>query len=73
MTSPGNRCASCRGRFGLVRYYYWGLSFCRQACKDKYLAKSARDHALMRRWFGCAARPSRSVKHGRRVSLQSSA
>jgi hypothetical protein len=56
MTRLGNRCASCGGRFGLVRYYYWGLSFCRQACKDKYLAKSARDHAFLRKWFGRSAR-----------------
>jgi hypothetical protein len=53
MTKSGNRCTNCRGRFGLVRYYYWGMPFCRRSCKDKYLAKGAKDRALMRKWLGC--------------------
>jgi hypothetical protein len=59
MTRSGSRCASCGGRFGLVRHYYWGLSFCREGCKTQYLAKTAKDHALMRKWFGCLARVAR--------------
>ena len=52
MTRSENRCSNCGGKFGLVCYYHWGLRFCRKACKDSFLAKTARDHACMRRWFG---------------------
>jgi hypothetical protein len=50
-----NRCAHCGGKFGLICYNYWGLRFCRKACKDYFLAKNAKDHVRMRKWFGRAA------------------
>ena len=52
MTKFENRCWNCGGKFGLVSYHYWGRRFCRKACKANFLAKTARDHACMRRWFG---------------------
>jgi hypothetical protein len=52
MTKSENRCSYCGGKFGLVCHYHWGLRFCRKACKDNFLAKTAKDHACMRRWFG---------------------
>jgi transposase InsO family protein len=47
-----NRCANCGGKFGLVSHHHWGLRFCHKACKDNYLAKTAKDYACLRRWFG---------------------
>ena len=52
MAKAENRCSNCGGKFGLVSYYHWGLRFCRKACRDKFLAKTAKGHACMRRWFG---------------------
>ena len=49
MTKLQNRCANCGGKFGLVYHHHWGLRFCRKACKDDFLAKTA---ARMRKWFG---------------------
>jgi hypothetical protein len=46
-----NRCANCGGKFGLVYHNH----FCRKACRDDFLAKTANDHARMRKWFGRAA------------------
>jgi hypothetical protein len=56
MRKPENRCADCGGKLGLVSHHHWGLRFCRKACKDHFRAKSARDHARMRKWFGFFAR-----------------
>ena len=56
MAKSDNRCANCGGRFGLVCHYHWGLRFCRRVCKANFLAKTAKDHARMRRWFGLLAR-----------------
>jgi hypothetical protein len=47
-----NRCANCGAKFGLVSHHHWGLRFCRKACKDNLLAKTAKDYACLRRWFG---------------------
>jgi hypothetical protein len=52
MTKLQNRCSNCGGKFGLVSHHHWGLRFCRKACKDNFLAKTAKDYACMRRWFG---------------------
>jgi hypothetical protein len=52
MTNLENRCSNCGGKFGLVSHHYWGLRFCRKACKDNFLAKTAKDYACMRRWLG---------------------
>jgi hypothetical protein len=42
---PMNRCAQCKGQFGLVRHRHFGRQFCsdanRNRCKQHYLA----DHA----------------------------
>jgi hypothetical protein len=56
MRKPENRCADCGGKLGLVSHHHWGLRFCRKACKDHFLAKSAREHARIRKWFGFCAR-----------------
>jgi hypothetical protein len=56
MRKPENRCADCGGKLGLVSHHHWGLRFCRKACKDHFRAKSARDHARIRKWFGFYAR-----------------
>src|SRR5216684_9420346 len=55
MTKLDNRCAGCGGRFGLVCHHHWGLRFCRKACKANFLAKTARDYAWIRKWFGLSA------------------
>jgi hypothetical protein len=60
MSKLENRCASCGGRFGLVCQHYWGLRFCSKACKAGFLARNAKDHALMRRWFGFSPRERRT-------------
>ena len=51
MTKLENRCSNCGGKFGLVCHHHLGLRFCRQACKEKFLAKTAKDYARLRRWF----------------------
>jgi hypothetical protein len=56
MTKLENRCAYCGGRLGLVSHQYWRLRFCRKDCKDKFVAKSAKDYAHMRRWLGYLSR-----------------
>jgi peptide methionine sulfoxide reductase MsrB len=55
MTRSENRCAQCGGKFGLVSYQNRGLRFCRKDCRDRHTAKAARDHVLVRKWFGCFA------------------
>jgi hypothetical protein len=55
MTKLENRCANCGGGFGLVSHTHWGLRFCRKACKDDFLAKTAKDRVFIRKWFGRAA------------------
>jgi hypothetical protein len=35
------------GKLGLVFQHHRGLRFCRKACKENFLAKTARDHACM--------------------------
>src|SRR5262245_43761674 len=52
MAKLKNRCAHCGGKFGLVCQQHWRLRFCRKACKDKFLAKMAKEYALMRKWLG---------------------
>jgi hypothetical protein len=58
MGKSGNRCANCEGKLGLVSYHHWGLRFCRRTCKTSFLARNAKDHARMRKWFGCLVRGS---------------
>ena len=55
MARSENHCANCGGKFGLVCYHHWGLRFCRKVCKHNFLAKTAKDLARMRKWFGRAA------------------
>jgi hypothetical protein len=52
MSKVENRCANCEGKFGLIRHNHRGLRFCCKACKTSFLARSARDHARMRKWIG---------------------
>ena len=47
MTKFENRCANCGGKFGLVFHQYWGLRFCRKACKDDFLTRMAKDNARL--------------------------
>jgi hypothetical protein len=56
MTTLENRCANCGGKFGLVCHHHWRMRFCCKACKDYFRAKTAKDHALVRKWFGSLAR-----------------
>jgi hypothetical protein len=56
MPKSENRCATCGGKLGLVSHHHRGLRFCRKACKESFLAKTAKDHACMRRWFGFGPR-----------------
>ena len=51
MTKLQNRCANCGGKFGLVYHNHWGLRFCRKACRDDFLVKTAKDHPRMRKWY----------------------
>jgi ribosomal protein S14 len=56
MIKLDSRCANCGGKLGLVSHQHWGLRFCRKSCMDDFLAKTARDHARMRKWFGLLPR-----------------
>lgn len=56
MTKVENRCTRCGRKFGLVSHRYWDLRFCSKGCKDNFLAKAAKEHADMRKWFGLLAR-----------------
>ena len=58
MTKSEKRCSHCGGKFGLICYHYWGLRFCRKACKDSFIAKAAKDYARLRKWLGFEARRS---------------
>ena len=48
MIKLDNRCANCGGKFGLVYHHHWGLRFCRKACKDNFVAKTAKDKARVK-------------------------
>src|SRR6266511_5312682 len=61
MTKSENRCANCGGKLGLVSHHYRGLRFCRKARKETFLAKTAKDPACMRWWFGFGPRQASSV------------
>jgi hypothetical protein len=56
MAKLDNRCANCGGKLGLVCHHHWGLRFCRKDCRAKFLARTAKDHARVRRWFGLLVR-----------------
>jgi hypothetical protein len=58
--ATNNRCANRGGKFGLVSHHHWGLRFCHKACKDNFLAKTAKDYACLRRWFGFLPRGARN-------------
>jgi hypothetical protein len=58
MTKNEKCCSHCGGKFGLICYHHWGLRFCRKACKDRFIAKAAKDYARLRKWFGFEARRS---------------
>jgi hypothetical protein len=56
MRRSENRCANCGGKFGLVSHHHWGLRFCCKACKGGFVARTAKDHMRMRKWFGLLGR-----------------
>jgi transposase len=56
MTKSENCCANCGGKLGLVSHQLRGLRFCRKGCKENFLARTAKDYACMRRWFGFGSR-----------------
>jgi hypothetical protein len=60
MTKLENRCANCGGKFGLICHHHRGLRFCRQACKENFLAKTAEDFARLRKWFGLSCGAGKS-------------
>jgi hypothetical protein len=41
----------CRGRFGLIRYYYWLAQFCSRCCRTAYRGGVARNRKQFRSWF----------------------
>jgi hypothetical protein len=47
-----NRCATCGGKFGLVRHQWYQTQFCSKHCRAKFLAKLAQDRDRVRRWLG---------------------
>ena len=51
-----NHCANCGAKLGLISYEHWGLRFCRKSCRADFLARTAKDHARMRKWFGLLPR-----------------
>jgi hypothetical protein len=55
MTKIDDRCANCGGKFGLVCHRRWRLRFCSKVCKTNFLAKTTKDYAGMRKWFGLLA------------------
>jgi hypothetical protein len=71
MTKLENRCANCGGKFGLIHHNYWNLRFCRKACKDVFLAKTAKDHARMRKWLGRVTSRKDPAENVRRASCTS--
>ena len=56
MAKSDNRCAHCGGKFGLVCYHHWGLRFCRKACRDTFVARTAKDHLYVKKCFGFLGR-----------------
>jgi hypothetical protein len=56
MIKSEKRCSHCGGKYGLIFYFHWGLRFCRQACKDSFIAKAAEGCAHLRKRFGFEAR-----------------
>ena len=63
MRRSENCCANCGGKFGLVSYRHWGLSFCRKACRHAFFARTAKEHVQIRKWFGLLGRGHNPVKH----------
>jgi hypothetical protein len=55
MAKIDDRCANCGGKFGLVCHRHWRLRFCSKVCKTNFLAKTTKDYAGMRKWFGLLA------------------
>ena len=42
------RCASCDGKFGLVRHYGWQTAVCSRKCSERFKARGEGD----RKWLG---------------------
>lgn len=43
---------TCRRPFGLVVYRFYGYRFCREVCKNDFLAKIAQQRERMKQWLG---------------------
>jgi hypothetical protein len=56
MRRSENCCANCGRKFGLVNYRHWGLRFCRKVCRHAFVARTAKEHLRMRKWFGLLGR-----------------
>ena len=63
MRRSENHCANCGGKFGLVSYRHWSLRFCRKACRQAFVARTAKEHMQMRKWFGLLGRGLNPVKN----------
>jgi hypothetical protein len=46
-----NKCAWCRGKFGMVRYYHFRIGFCRKLCRRKFRASWERKKRLRKLLF----------------------
>jgi hypothetical protein len=63
MRRSENCCANCGRKFGLVNYRHWGLRFCRKVCRHAFVARTAKEHLRMRKWFGLLGRGLNPVEH----------
>src|SRR5262249_43531905 len=59
MSNLENRCANCGGEVGVVPHHHCRPPFFCKACKANFLARTARDHAWIRKWFGLVANRQR--------------
>jgi len=49
-------CDQCGGRFGMVRYRWWGSRFCKRACKDAHLREIALGRDRILGWYALLRR-----------------
>jgi endogenous inhibitor of DNA gyrase (YacG/DUF329 family) len=46
-----NRCAQCRGKFGLIRHRRYFRQFCSLRCRGRFVNHLAKDRDKVRRWL----------------------
>jgi len=56
MADMKKHCATCGGKFGLLRHRWFGYAFCKRKCKSDFLAKRQREIERVRRWLGYLSR-----------------